>query len=202
VPEPASAETLTQSQPLPFVGFARPQGTIIPDEILDGMGSRPYPETMVLLYIARRTFGFRKDSDAISYNQFIDGIKKRDGTVLDTGCGIRSRKTLSATIKALEERGMIVAERLQQGGRSQVTVYRLRLRDEEPTVHGSPGLLRLVPRGNRQGSPGEPTTNSLPTDSQQSEIAPPILEGGESDTSEPTASEVAAPPAPPGARSS
>jgi hypothetical protein len=109
-------------------GIAPPTYTQVPDEILDGLGDRPYTETLVLLYICRRTFGFRRDADAISYDQFIHGIKKRDGTRLDTGCGIKNRSTLSTTIKSLEQQGLIEVGRGERDNVKQTTTYRLRLR--------------------------------------------------------------------------
>jgi hypothetical protein len=40
-------------------------------------------ELKVLLYICRRTFGFRKDSDSISLTQISKGITTKAGRVLD-----------------------------------------------------------------------------------------------------------------------
>lgn len=137
-----SPKSLTQSQ---SPGYPELTYTQVPDEILDGMGSRPYTETLVLLYIARRTFGFKRQDDAVSYDQFINGITKRDGKVLDTGCGIKSRTTLSSTIKSLESQGLIVVERTKKGNEKQTTVYRLKLKEGSPSAGlGVPGVVHLA----------------------------------------------------------
>jgi Bacteriophage replication protein O len=49
-------------------------------------------ELKVLLYICRRTFGFRKDSDSISLNQIAKGITTKAGNVLDQGTGLSKRQ--------------------------------------------------------------------------------------------------------------
>jgi hypothetical protein len=70
-----------------FNGFIFPTTTPIPDQVFDELlhllsGN----ELKVLLYICRRTFGFKKESDTISLNQMVNGITTRDGRVLDRGC--------------------------------------------------------------------------------------------------------------------
>ena len=61
-----------------------PNSTQIPDVILDHwMAKLSGAEFKVLLYIARRTYGFGKDTDDISLNQLAHGIRRRDGTRLD-----------------------------------------------------------------------------------------------------------------------
>jgi len=66
-----------------------PNSTQIPDVILDRwMAVLSGAEFKVLLYIARRTYGFGKDSDDISLNQLARGIRRRDGTSLDGGTGL------------------------------------------------------------------------------------------------------------------
>jgi len=58
-------------------GFLRPTTTAVPDELFDiWLTILSNTELRVMLYIFRRTFGFRKDRDAISFNQFQSGIKR------------------------------------------------------------------------------------------------------------------------------
>nr|MDP9472985.1 replication protein [Chloroflexota bacterium] len=45
-------------------------------------------ELRVLLYIVRRTFGFKREADAISLSQMVSGITTREGQVLDRGTGL------------------------------------------------------------------------------------------------------------------
>lgn len=163
-------------------GFAKPHYTMIPDAILDNLGGRPYPETLVLLYIARRTFGFGKQADAISLSQFIDGITTKDGKVLDTGCGIKGRRTLMETLKALEARGDIVAERTKRGNEAQTTVYRLALQEEGVVSTGhqvvSPGAYPSIPGSLPVVSTGHQQENST-QDNSTTRIPPtPLSEGG------------------------
>ncbi len=57
-----------------------PNSTQIPDVILDQwMADLSGAELKVVLYVARRTFGFGKESDNISLSQMAQGITKRDG---------------------------------------------------------------------------------------------------------------------------
>ena len=60
-----------------------PNSTQIPDIILDRwMAELSGAEFKVLLYVARRTYGFGKESDNISLNQMASGIRRRDGSFL------------------------------------------------------------------------------------------------------------------------
>jgi hypothetical protein len=115
-----------------FPGFGSPNYTQVPDELFDQlMPDLSGAELKVLLYIIRRTFGFKKQSDPISFNQFISGIKGKDGKILDRGCGIKNATTLSSALKSLEEKGIITSQKTadERGGK-QTTVYSLRFRSE------------------------------------------------------------------------
>src|SRR5215216_6377980 len=115
-----------------FAGFGSPTYTMVPDELFDELlGLVSGAELKVLLYIVRRTFGFKKDSDSISFNQFLTGITTKDGHRLDQGCGIKSRSHLSTALKNLEVLGAIVAQKSwDERGENQTTVYTLRFRRE------------------------------------------------------------------------
>jgi hypothetical protein len=64
-------------------------------------------ELKVVLYVARRTFGFGKGSDNISLNQIANGIKKRDGVILDRGTGL-SISSVARAVKTLEEQKILI----------------------------------------------------------------------------------------------
>ncbi|MBX9625557.1 MAG: replication protein [Gemmataceae bacterium] len=116
-----------------------PNSTQVPDVILDHwMAELSGAEFKVLLYIARRTYGFGKDKDAISLSQIAGGLKRRDGTVLDRGTGA-SRSSVARSLKALEERGLIVrTSNLSEDGREfEENTYRINLDWEPPS--GGPG---------------------------------------------------------------
>ena len=62
-----------------FAGFQSPNYTPVPDELFDELlPDLGEAELRVPLYIVRRTFGFKKDSDSISLSQMIGGITTRD----------------------------------------------------------------------------------------------------------------------------
>ncbi len=72
-----------------FGGVDTINGTQIPDayfdEVMAPLGASAF---MVLMYIARRTFGFKRYSDQISLDQICHGIVTRDGRRLDHGTGL------------------------------------------------------------------------------------------------------------------
>ena len=58
-----------------FQGFSAPNYTQVPDELFDDlMTDLSGAELKVLLYIIRRTFGFKKTEDTISLSQMLNGI--------------------------------------------------------------------------------------------------------------------------------
>ena len=106
-----------------------PNSTQVPDVILDHwMGGLSGAEFKVLMYVARRTYGFGKDSDAISLNQLARGIRRRDGSVLDRGTGL-SRSGVKAACVALIARGLLIrtANTARDGREPEESTYRLNL---------------------------------------------------------------------------
>jgi hypothetical protein len=122
-------------------GFVRPTTTQTPDTLFDHWLPRlTGAELRVLLYAVRRTFGFRKDQDAISRGQFLQGIRSRDGRVLDEGTGIGSGTTLSNAIGGLIERGLLLREkRYTSATGDQVSLYRTNI-SEEPLARPEIGF--------------------------------------------------------------
>lgn len=95
--------------------FLKPNSTQVPNIILDKLMYRlPDAEFRVVIYICRRTYGFQRESDQISFSQFIDGIVKRDGTRLDGGCGL-ARSSLSKALSSLIEMKLIIKEDNSKG---------------------------------------------------------------------------------------
>jgi len=113
-----------------FEGFSSPNTTPVPDVVFDRLlGRLKEAELKALLYIIRRTFGFKRGSDSISFNQFLRGITTRDGRVLDEGCGVKDRTTLSNALKSLEKKGIVVSTKgMDERGENQTTVYALRFK--------------------------------------------------------------------------
>ena len=135
-----------------FLGFSSPTYTQVPDEVFDQLlPVLKEAEIKVLLYIIRRTFGFKKTSDDISFNQFLKGITTRNGRQLDHGCGVKSSSTLNAALKSLEAKRIIHSRKLvDHKGAPKTTTYALRFRDQEqvrnpqhPTAFAAVPPLRL-----------------------------------------------------------
>src|SRR5215211_8005026 len=121
-----------------YEGFPSPNGTVVPDDVFDVlMPELSEAELRVLLYVIRRTFGFKKDSDSISLSQMVDGVKTRDGRVLDRGTGM-SRRGVMKGCAGLVEKGVIrVEKRLSEQGDNEINVYHLRFRAGEGTRDNS-----------------------------------------------------------------
>jgi phage replication O-like protein O len=95
----------------PFRGYGDPHYTQIPDVLFDEqLPDLSGAELKVLLYIMRRTYGFKKDSDNISLSQIMKGIMTRDGRVLDRGTGL-SKDSVTKAVKSLEQLGFIHRQR-------------------------------------------------------------------------------------------
>src|SRR5215213_9106176 len=110
-----------------FRGFRSPNYTQVPDEVFDELLSKlSGAELKVLLYIIRRTFGFKKESDSISLSQLVNGIRTRDGQRLDSGTGL-SKGAVAMAVKSLEAKGVLLAERDRTKEKGDVpTTYALR----------------------------------------------------------------------------
>jgi phage replication O-like protein O len=141
-----------------FPGFSFPNTTQIPNDFFDSlMPSLSGGELKVLLYICRRTFGFRKDSDHISLSQISKGITTKTGRVLDHGTGLCKRHVINA-LKTLEKKNIIIITRtVDQTGQNEVNTYGLNItatsRTDEPPVHQ--GVVNAIsPPVVNSGSPG------------------------------------------------
>src|SRR5262245_5733859 len=108
-------------------------------------------EFKVLLYIARRTYGFGKESDNISLNQLARGIRRRDGTSLDRGTGL-SRSGVKAACNALIAKGLVLraANTGPDGREPEESTYRLNLYAPLPEAVGR---KKAYP-GRKTASPG------------------------------------------------
>lgn len=95
-------------------------------------------ELVTYLYINRRTTGFHKSYDAISYSQFLKGICTRDGRRLDFGTGL-SRKSLVTALDSLVNMGAIFRhQRHAANGACLASVYELN-RDDRPAYRPGSG---------------------------------------------------------------
>lgn len=170
-------------------GFQRPNYTQVPDALFDELlPDLSGAELKVLLYITRRTLGFRKHEDAISLTQICSGITRHDGTVIDRGTGL-SRRSVVPAIRSLVQRNLLSARHaLTEHGDADTTVYALRFDGTagevgQPVPQVGQGLPQEVGQSLREGGANiappvgqslhggraeiAPTTNRLTTDRSQ-----------------------------------
>jgi len=116
---------------LQFNGFRSPTTTPVPDEVFDDLiADLTGAELKVLLYICRRTFGFKKDRDSISLNQIANGITTRDDRVLDRGTGL-SKRHVQRALKSLELKNVVtVNRRMDEEGENEINIYSLNFINE------------------------------------------------------------------------
>ncbi len=147
--------------PKPFTGFDGPNYTQVPDALFDELlAYLSGTELKVLLYIMRRTFGFKRDSDQISLSQMLTGIVKRNGERLDHGTGV-SKPSLLRALRSLQEKNILITERCRSVDRGdEPTVYRLNIRETTPGKKMSLPLVKKVGQGGGEETlPGPWSTN-------------------------------------------
>lgn len=117
-----------------FEGFRSSNFTSVPDEFFDVLAPRlSGGEVKVLLYIIRRTFGFKKERDCISISQMLNGITKKTGARLDHGAGL-SKPSLCRALNSLAEKHVIIATRqFDFNGGFVATCYQLNMHGTNPT---------------------------------------------------------------------
>ena len=123
-----------------FTGIKSPNYTQVPDVVIDMlMEDFSGAEFKVLIYIIRRTFGFKKDADYISLSQMVNGIKTREGKVMDRGTGLGKRHIVAA-LKVIEGLGIIKKIKQSSPEKGDMTnYYSLNLNDIPPVQKGNRG---------------------------------------------------------------
>lgn len=124
-----------------------PNSTQVPDVILDQwMAELSGAEFKVLLYVARRTYGFGKESDNISLTQLASGIRRKDGTSLDRGTGL-SRSGVKAACNGLIEKGLLIrsGNTRPDGREPEESTYRLNLFASLPDTAEEVGQKKAHP---------------------------------------------------------
>jgi hypothetical protein len=130
----------------PFEGIGAPNVTPVPDIYFDLIiPELTESELRVLLYIIRRTFGFKKNSDPISFKQLVKGIKTKNGKILDKGTGM-SKSAVWRGVNGLIEKSIITVEKkLTKEGDNDINVYSLKFKGKG-----------VVLQKNHPSSPEEP----------------------------------------------
>jgi hypothetical protein len=117
------------------------------------LGTRQAFQATFKLYIIRRTFGFKKESDNISLNQLLHGITTKEDVVLDRGTGL-SKKTLLETIKSLSEKNLLISERRRSKEKGdEPTAYRLNIIGEIKEKNNTPRGVKNTPGGGVKSTP-------------------------------------------------
>jgi hypothetical protein len=147
-----------------FTGYASPNYTPVPDELFDEqLPDLSGAELKVLLYVIRRTFGFKRESDNISISQMLNGLHTYDGRQLDRGVGL-TKKTLLLAIKSLEEKNIIFTERRRSVERGdEPTSYRLNVADAAMREKTTPPVGEKLPQGGGGIIPPGPWGKNYPT---------------------------------------
>lgn len=125
--------------PTQWPGVSRPNYSPIPDDYIDfAMAALKGAEFKVLMYIARRTFGFKRQSDRISLTQICAGITRKDGTVIERGTGLSRQGAVSA-IRSLIDQGYIREERSSSDERGNgVNMYTIVFNSPNPLPDEAP----------------------------------------------------------------
>jgi hypothetical protein len=147
-----------------FRGYSSPNYTPVPDELFDEqLPDVSGAELKVLLYVIRRTFGFKRESDNISLSQMLNGLRTRDGRVLDRGVGL-SKKTLLQAIKSLEEQNIILTQRRRsQEKGDEPTSYRLHVRSATAVEVSTPPVGEKLHHGGGGRTAPPPWGENPPT---------------------------------------
>jgi len=138
-----------------FIGFYSPRYTQVPDDLFDELMSElSGSELKVLLYVIRRTFGFKKETDHISLSQMVNGIIKKDGSIQDKGTGLHKDSVIKA-VKSLVFKGVLIKNRKtsDQHGYT-ATEYALNIRNNTLSEYPTRGDVRK----NRQALPEKSDT--------------------------------------------
>lgn len=116
-----------------FAGFAAPHYTSVPDQFFDELMPRlSGAELKVLLYIIRRTFGFKRNSDSISLSQMVSGITKQTGEVLDQGTGLGKASVVRALNTLAEKKIILRQRRSSDKNGDEATTYALNIIGSRP----------------------------------------------------------------------
>jgi hypothetical protein len=147
-----------------FPGLYPPLYTQTPDVFFDWVAPfLPEIELRVLLYLIRRTLGFKKQGDQITVEQIASGIITREGVRLDWGAQLGERSVQRA-LSGLEAKGLIERHRQLDPERGWRPSYiRLRLCDQsgqewQQRRQSSPPGVASDTRGASRETPPRRTT--------------------------------------------
>lgn len=136
-----------------FGGFAPIDATYTrtPNEIFELIPELKEGELKCLLYIVRHTLGYHEPTKVITFDEFINGRKRKDGTRIDEGTGL-SKQTVIKSLATLYERGFVYRETNDEDRARIKHEYGLRYRA------ASPDVKNLDIRGQKSGQRSEKET--------------------------------------------
>lgn len=159
-----------------YQGIRSPRYTQTPDEFFDIIAPHlSESELRVMLYIIRKTFGWKADEDDISISQMVAGVIKRNGERLDHGTGL-SKSSVIRGVKGLVDKGLIVAQKNTSAARGhEATTYRIRLFGESRALvsesdKGAAPLVSQSDKGRRTA--GARARQALVSGSDTQETSP------------------------------
>lgn len=165
---------------LNFRGFQSPNYTQVPDELFDCLlPTLTEGELKILLYIIRRTLGFKKRLDSISLRQLEKGLPGKD-----SGVGLKRRGIIYA-LQKLEKKNIIsVIRQKDEHNINEINYYSLRFSGEnrgsasECTRVVHPDSLRSAFDNKKVVHPGAPNNkqNTQYTEKQEKPSAASLYE--------------------------
>ena len=138
------------SEILPSSKFL-PNSTQIPNALLDRlMPLLSGDEFKVLMYLARRTFGFQRRADRVSTRQISVGITSRKtGEKLDNGTGL-NRGTIMRCLTRLKEHGVVLETSPAIKERNIATEWSINLDSRTVDWYGLESKVKSKAKGNQK----------------------------------------------------
>jgi hypothetical protein len=99
-------------------------------------------ELKIVLYVARRTFGFKRGSDRISASRFERGIVGHDGQVLDRGTGLSRRAIYHALDGLISKRILLRRRHSSEERGDEANEYALNITEFDPWAGGESIAIR------------------------------------------------------------
>lgn len=129
--------------------------TQIPDKMLQAcFEAKTASEIKALLYLCKRTYGYKKQSDRVSLSQFLEGITKADGTNIDQGCGIKSKSSLVKALDSLKQKAVFAVSAVR--GAKEAYLYTMPVR---PVPRGTESVPQKAKQSIARGTESVPVNN-------------------------------------------
>ena len=117
-----------------FTGFSEPQSNYfrLPNDWIDIIKDMSLGELKVVMYVLRHTWGFNdyKGFKRITIDEFLNGRKRRDGSRMDTGCGL-SRQSIITGLNLAVEHGYLIVKIDDRDKARVKKEYRLVMKNDE-----------------------------------------------------------------------